>query len=324
MNPLVSVIMPAYNAAAHIGDSIASVIGQTCGEWELLIVDDGSTDGTADAVRIYQDDRIRYIGTKNQGNYHARNRALAEARGRFVAFIDADDVWDSEKLKAQTDVFGANPDVGLCCTDHYVFEGKEQNRRYIDSLHGFREEYFYHERFLDEQLLENRIITSSVMLRHDCVRRLGPFDTSYQNAMDYELWLRVMLNYRTRYLRERFVFKRIHPGNISRNQITSQRAVLYICRKMDTYMRNTVFFQPHHRDLIHRKIQYTMYMLGMEYLSAREYELADYYLSKSRYKEKKVFLLAAQTAARLRFDPAVVLVNAWRRQRQKRVLVTEV
>jgi len=318
MKALVSVVMPAYNARTHIGEAIAGVLAQSYGDLELVIVDDGSVDGTGDVVRSFDDVRIRLIRTDNRGNYHARNTALVEARGSLIAFIDADDVWDTGKVQAQVDSFERSPDIGLCCTDHYVFTQDDPGKLFIDPLHGFREEYYRHDSFLDSLILENGIITSSVMIARCCLDKLGIFDTAYQNAMDYELWLRIMFNYRARYLKERLVRKRVHPGNISRNQVTSQRAVLYICRKMDTFMRHTPFYRSHHRDLFRRKMQETMYALGMEYLGSREYELAAYYLSKCNPAGKGFFLAAARTAALIRFDPFVSFVDAYRRHRRKR------
>jgi len=102
MNELVSVIMPSYNTARYIGQSIQSVIDQTYQNWELIIVDDCSTDNTDDVVSLYNDDRIKYL--KNKNNYGAaisRNKALREAKGRWIAFLDSDDLWMPEKLEKQ-------------------------------------------------------------------------------------------------------------------------------------------------------------------------------------------------------------------------------
>ena len=99
---LVSIIMPSYNTVDYIGDSIKSVINQTYKEWELIIVDDASTDDTDKVVYSFNDDRIRYI--KNETNYGAavsRNIALREARGRWIAFLDSDDLWKCDKLEKQ-------------------------------------------------------------------------------------------------------------------------------------------------------------------------------------------------------------------------------
>ena len=102
MNQTVSIIMPSYNTAAHIGRTIESVLAQTYTDWELLIVDDCSTDDTDEVVARYTDPRIRYMkNEKNSGAALSRNRALREAEGRYIAFLDSDDLWEPNKLSCQ-------------------------------------------------------------------------------------------------------------------------------------------------------------------------------------------------------------------------------
>ena len=102
MNDLVSIIMPSYNTAAYIGKSIESVLNQTYDNWELIIIDDCSTDNTDDVVSVYIDDRIVYLKNEvNSGAAMSRNKALREAKGRWIAFLDSDDLWMPEKLERQ-------------------------------------------------------------------------------------------------------------------------------------------------------------------------------------------------------------------------------
>ena len=102
MNDLVSIIMPSYNTAPYIRETIQSVLDQTYQNWELIIVDDCSTDNTDEVVASIQDDRIRYLkNEKNSGAAVSRNRALREAKGRWIAFLDSDDLWMPEKLEKQ-------------------------------------------------------------------------------------------------------------------------------------------------------------------------------------------------------------------------------
>ncbi len=109
MNDLVSIVMPSYNTAKYIGDSIKSIINQTYGNWELLIVDDCSTDNTEDIVASFNDERIRFIKKeKNSGAADSRNIALREARGKWIAFLDSDDTWEPEKLEKQLEFMVEN------------------------------------------------------------------------------------------------------------------------------------------------------------------------------------------------------------------------
>lgn len=109
MNELVSVIMPSYNTADYIADSIKSVISQTYQNWELIIVDDCSTDNTDDIVSYFSDNRIKYMkNKKNMGAAATRNRALREAKGEWIAFLDSDDLWLPNKLEKQINFMKSN------------------------------------------------------------------------------------------------------------------------------------------------------------------------------------------------------------------------
>lgn len=110
---LVSVVMPAYNAAAVIGEAISSVIAQTYGHWELIITDDGSTDATAAIVRGFDDPRIRLIRQSNQGVSAARNSALDVAQGEFITFLDADDALPPNSLKSRVLLLQCNPGIDV-------------------------------------------------------------------------------------------------------------------------------------------------------------------------------------------------------------------
>lgn len=126
MKPLVSVIMPTYNCGRFIAESIRSVLSQTYTEWELLIVDDCSTDETESIVSSYKDERIRYMrNERNMGAALTRNRALREAAGRYIAFLDSDDLWLPEKLEKQ---IAFMQQKGYAFTYHNYIEIDEQTR----------------------------------------------------------------------------------------------------------------------------------------------------------------------------------------------------
>lgn len=122
MPVLVSVIMPCYNAARFIADAITSVLGQTEASWELIVIDDGSTDGSADVVRRFADPRIRLITQANAGVSAARNAGLAGSRGEFVAFLDADDRMRPDRLRVPLEIFAAEPSIDLVVCDFVRFE----------------------------------------------------------------------------------------------------------------------------------------------------------------------------------------------------------
>ena len=192
MQHLVSVIMPAYNSARYIAESVRSVQAQTFGGWELIVVDDGSTDDTAAVVRdlAEADSRVRLVARPNGGQAAARNTGLREARGRLVAFLDSDDLWLPEKLSAQLAVLEEKR-VDLVYTDGYIFSdgGAEvaEERFYILPGEARGPEMF---RTL---FTANRIGTLSVLVRRSALDAVGLFDEdrAYQNCEDYDLWMRL-------------------------------------------------------------------------------------------------------------------------------------
>lgn len=192
MQHLVSVIMPAYNAVRHIAESVESVRAQTFGEWELLVVDDGSTDDTRAVVRRFaeEDERVRYVPRTNGGQAAARNTGLAAARGRLIAFLDADDLWLPHKLEAQLAVL-EEKGVDLVYTDGYIFsdEGAEPEEERFHILPGeARGVEMFRTLFTS-----NRIGTLSVLVKRSALDAVGLFDESraFQNCEDYDLWLRL-------------------------------------------------------------------------------------------------------------------------------------
>jgi len=113
--PLVSVIIPAYNSERYIGDALESVLKQTYSNWEVIVVDDGSKDGTADVVKKYaaRESRIQYVFQENQRMAAARNKGIAMAKGKYIAFLDNDDLFRSEKLSTQVAYMGSHPECGV-------------------------------------------------------------------------------------------------------------------------------------------------------------------------------------------------------------------
>jgi len=187
--PVISVILPSYQAGRYIGQAIESVIGQTCTEpWELLVVDDHSTDDTPQIVRRYAEDpRIRYLRRKkNRGVAAARNLGLREARGKYAAFLDADDWWDADKLKLQMECIRRTGAV-LCCTGRELMQpdGTPAGRTI-----GVPEQITY------PMLMRTNVIPcGSVLVLTDAAREFGFVCDRYHE--DYILWLRILEKYQT-------------------------------------------------------------------------------------------------------------------------------
>ena len=209
--PLVSVVIPAYNAAAHIADALESLGAQTCREMEIIVVDDGSVDATHDIVmRGFPE--VRCIRQPNGGASSARNRGVQDARGEWVAFLDADDTWHPDKLRAQLALMRRHPGVRLCRT-----WGSETPLPHGDALHNGPDGLPEHELFpsLASTLLNPYFTTSTVMVRRDAFLAVGGFDTSLKIAEDIDLYLRLLKDApEVLLLKAVAVFKRPVPGSL--------------------------------------------------------------------------------------------------------------
>jgi glycosyltransferase involved in cell wall biosynthesis len=182
--------MPAFNAAQHIRQSIQSVLEQTFDNWDLIIVDDGSTDGTAAVAGSFSDSRIRCISQENGGQAAARNTGITSTQGEFIAFLDADDLWLPEKLDRQIAVARrTSADVVYC--DGYVFfdAGNDERSDFFAVVPGLKDGAT----MVSLLYQHNRIATLSAMVKRNVIESVGRFDESrlFQNCEDYELWLRL-------------------------------------------------------------------------------------------------------------------------------------
>jgi teichuronic acid biosynthesis glycosyltransferase TuaG len=187
----VSIIMPAYNAEKYIAESIKSVIDQTFKNWELIIIDDGSTDNTKVVVAQYaqNDNRIKYFWQKNGRQGKARNLGLANAKGELIAFLDADDKWEKEKLTIQFELI-RNKGVDLVFSNCYLFDGQYvfESTNVSKGLYGGNDA-------VKAFILNNQIGILTVLCKKSVIERVKGFpeQLDIQNAEDYHLWLRLLL-----------------------------------------------------------------------------------------------------------------------------------
>lgn len=211
--PLVSVIIPCYNAARFVVPAVESVLAQSYRPVEVIVVDDGSTDDTARVLEPYQK-AIRYIGQPNGGPAGARNRGLAQARGELIAFLDADDAWLPDKLALQVRSLKDAPGAALVHSDVYYYDEATGVRTRRDFPRG---DYAGHCYLLLFQ--GSRVTFSSVVVRRECLEQVGGFDETIRHASveDYDLLLRVARRFAFAYTPEPLVVYRLHDGNGSGN-----------------------------------------------------------------------------------------------------------
>jgi glycosyltransferase involved in cell wall biosynthesis len=210
--PVVSVVTPAYNVAATISETIASVAAQSWREFEMIIVDDGSTDETpvllARHARRYP--WISWFTQANAGVAAARNAAIAMARGEFIAFLDADDVWEPNKLALQIAAFESNPGAAFIYTDMRDFHPDRDRRRTL-----FQQKQPARGNVL-RALFErgNFILTSTVVVRKSALLAMNGFDPGRRINEDVDLWFRMAEQYEFDYVPQVLVRRRILPNSL--------------------------------------------------------------------------------------------------------------
>jgi teichuronic acid biosynthesis glycosyltransferase TuaG len=184
-----SVIIPVYNAEAYIGQTLTSVFAQSFSDFEVIVVDDGSTDNTADRVQTFANQAtLRYLYQANAGPAAARNAGLTLARGQFIAFLDADDLWHPGKLEAHFQRLQNEPTLGISFNWFEVFHDQPEGQRLSPWFAPPPQPTLGWEDFL----LRNWTGTSStVVVRADCLKGQLGFDARFRTGEDYQLWLAI-------------------------------------------------------------------------------------------------------------------------------------
>jgi glycosyltransferase involved in cell wall biosynthesis len=193
--PRVSVVMPLYNKVAHVARAVNSVLAQTFTEFEVIVVDDGSTDGSGDVVRQMPDRRIRLIVQENAGEGAARNRGILEARSELTAFIDSDDEWLPCFLETVLTLRAAYPDAGAYATAYQCDDGlcrwRPDFAGCIDSPQGgLLEDYFC------AAMRASPVWSSAVMIPKSVLAEIGNFPVGVKRGADLQTWAAIALRYR--------------------------------------------------------------------------------------------------------------------------------
>lgn len=210
--PKVSVIIPAYNAMTYLPETVESALNQTFTDFELLIINDGSSDNIVEWTAQLTDGRVRLISQVNQGTAAARNTGIINAKGEYIAFLDADDLWEPTKLEKQVHCLDHNPSVGLVDTwilliDQY---GNSTNRIRSHNTEGDVWKKVF------EACDSPVCCGSSPMIRSSCFETIGLFDQTIY-AEDVDMWLRIASRYHFGLVKEVLVKYREHPNNKSKD-----------------------------------------------------------------------------------------------------------
>lgn len=209
--PKISVVIPAYNSMSFLPKTLDSVFEQTFSDFEILVINDGSTDHTAQWVSSLTDNRVRLVNQENQGCAIARNTGVLASRGQYIAFLDADDLWEPTKLEKQVHILDTLPTVGLVNTwiSNIDREGTPTGKLGISNAEGY---------VLNLVVEENPIMCGSTpMVRRHCFESVGLFDQSLRSAEDWDMWIRIAKKYEFAVVKEPLVRYRVHANSKSHN-----------------------------------------------------------------------------------------------------------
>ncbi|MFB0506236.1 MAG: glycosyltransferase family 2 protein [Thermodesulfobacteriota bacterium] len=221
----VSVVIPTYNRLSTVKDAIESVLNQTYRDFEFWVVDDGSTDGTGEALRTFGD-KVKYVFQNNRGVSAARNFGLRISRGKYLAFLDSDDLWEPQKLEIQVKCMEENPQFPLCYTDEVWIRGgtrvnpKKKHAKYSG--------------WIFEKCLPLCIISpSSALMKRSLFDEIGAFDETLPVCEDYDLWLRVTCRYPVLFIDKKLIVKRGgHADQLSTRSWGNDRYRVMVLEKL--------------------------------------------------------------------------------------------
>lgn len=211
----VSVIIPVYNGEEFIGDAINSVLAQTYDDYEIIVIDDGSIDNTKRILDQFAE-KITYIYQSNQGVAVARNTGIKATRGKYIAFLDADDIWFKNKLKLEVEILENNPDIDLVhandvkiSSDKKILRGYTRNKKNLDG-------------YLAKGLILRKfhIQISTVLIRRKCIEKYGLFDPNLSKlgAEDREFFYRITKKCKAKYINKDVSYYRVSSNSLSANR----------------------------------------------------------------------------------------------------------
>lgn len=276
--PSVTVIIPAYNAEGYIGAALASIEAQTLQDVEVLLIDDGSRDGTIkEAERFAGVLDLKIIRQANAGPAAARNRGIRQAQGRFCAFLDADDIMLPERLHEQAALLDGQPELGLVHSDLMTFDDAgvihRTRRAFSDPCGGA---------ILDRLLLDNFITTSTVMAPTERLRAAGFFNEGRRVSEDFELWLRMAVRWEVGFIDRPLVRYRRRPGSLSDDKFVAGLAALEV---IESFWAQNIEYRGAHLGIHRKSLARHLSFVGAAALSQGKRGTALSYLLRSLVRE---------------------------------------
>ena len=217
--PVVSAIITVYNNEQTVADAIESFLGQTFRNLEIIVVDDGSTDGTRQLIEQRYGGQVRTVRQTNRGSAAARNAGVRSARGEYVAFMDGDDISLPERVRLQVRVLEQRPEVGLVYGNIYLMEAARRELRLRRGIGRYKSGHVWH-----DLVIKNFVPFSTIMVRRECLHDIGLFDESIRSSEDWHLLVRLARRCEFFYLDEPLVQYRIHAHSKTANLEEKERA----------------------------------------------------------------------------------------------------
>ncbi|MGG0720047.1 glycosyltransferase [Robertmurraya massiliosenegalensis] len=225
---MISIVLPVYNSDKYIRHSIESVINQSYIDWELIVIDDGSIDQTGSIIQEYNSDRIHYHYQSNQGPSAARNKGISLAKGEYIAFIDADDIYRPNKLYEQVRFLENHPEIQIVYCDAQVVNKdlKPINVLRTEGLYDNKEDFF-------AQLLFRQILPlpPAIMLKRECLQEIK-YNEKLVHAEDYDLTIQLARKFRFGYLPESLYIYRRHEDNLTNGHEKQVQAEMKIVKSI--------------------------------------------------------------------------------------------
>jgi glycosyltransferase involved in cell wall biosynthesis len=313
--PLVSVIIPAYNAAGFIGDTLNSVFAQTYSNYEVILVNDGSPD-TDELEKVIEPfrDRLIYLEQENKGPSAARNNAIRKARGELVAFLDSDDNWLPDYLAEQIGLIEGEPRFDMVYSDAWLFgDSPLAGRRFMECAPSVGPVTF-------ESLLlyQTSVITSGTVVRRQAVIDAGLFDERFIRCEDFDLWIRLAhRGARIGFQEQVLARHRAHGASLAANEIAMVESQIEVLKKA----KQTLSLSEAEHELIDRQLENCAAQIdrerGKQYLATRNYDqaAASFTRANTFYKSRKLQLVIWG----LRLTPRIVRYLANVRMSPKRL-----
>jgi glycosyltransferase involved in cell wall biosynthesis len=253
--PAVTVVIPAFNAEEHIGEALASIRAQTLRDFEVIVVDDGSSDGTVEVARRFAGDfDLTIVPQANRGPAAARNNGIRRARGRYCALLDADDLMLPDRLAVQADLLDREADLGLVYSDVMTFNEQgiihRSRKVFSDPRAGM---------VLDRLLLDNFITTSTVMAPTARLIDAGLFGEARRVSEDFELWLRIAAQWRIGFVDRALVQYRRRPGSLSDDKLMTAQCALDV---VETFWREHPVHRRRYPHVYRRSIAEHLAVMG--------------------------------------------------------------